>query len=295
MDSYTIFGCTIAIILILLIIRKLNTPIMEKDAIMLTKKGNNIIIVSHEGEIPITKKKLVNLLLQFKENIEQAIPYVDAYNSYELQNPTDKAKVSLQEWINKQKDPVFILTKEKSALQEENVIENERDQLRKNNVSINDLMYNSKKETEAPVEDEKDTNTIGEIRASPSNTRGTMHSLAQNLQVVIGTICENNTCLLVDILNIKPFEKLMNKIKKNITTQNKHSNNVNHNLNNFIMVGRDNSTLMDCYKGECGLTSDSVDSSSMIVEKNRMVNNRFPYISTKYDNTNLNRFSTIVR
>lgn len=297
MNSYTILGFAIIIVLMILIIKKINND-AKADNHHLKQKSNDIIIICNNGNKYISKEDFVKILSQFKENILQAMNYIDSYNCYDMYKSTNKAKKHLQDWVSRQNNPIFSLTKEKSTIQEEDIIENERQRLHNKITSITDIIYNSKKENETPMEDEKDDNTTNESQSSVNKTQEVMNYLLNDLQMIITIVCDNNNCVLVNPMNMKAFEKLMIKIKK--ITNSYVNKNPGDTVRNYAqkeynpIIGRNNASLINCYKNECGLGDDSIESSSIIMEKNKVANSCFPFMSGKYDNTNSNRFNTII-
>jgi len=293
MDSYLVVGFIVALIVTMMVMKKMycsNELAVNVANELPIDVPKGAVIVSKVGPKSISKEALIDMLSQFKNNIVQAMRVVDFDNCYELEIAVRMPMKNLHNWINEQTDDSFKKSKEYSTIFQEDDIENEKQQLDKKIVSIADLMYNSKKESEAPVEDSKDGNTTGESNASPIKTKNLLNKLSQDLNMV-NIVMVRYDCTIVGSLDIRSFEKLMDKIAKNIRQ--------------IIIKGgrgrekiaprdgrlmRNNAKIMECYNSECGLNESFLDSASIVLGKNRTSNKYFPQIDT-----HMNKFSTIVR
>ncbi len=293
MDSYLVVGFIVALIVTMFLMKKMysgNKLVINDAKVPQNNVPKGVVVICKAGPKSISKEALVDMIAQFKNNIVQAMRIVDFDNCHELEISMRMPMKNLHNWINEQTDNSFKKTKEYSTIFQEDDIENEKQQLDKKIVSITDFMYNSKKESEAPVEDSKDDNTTGESNASPIKTKNLLAKLSQDLNMV-NVVMIRCDCTVDGTLDIRPFEKLMDKIAKNIRqiiVRGEHGTKKIAPRDGRLM--RNNSKIMSCYNNECGLNESFLDSASVVLGKNRTSNKYFPQIDT-----NMNKFSTIVR
>jgi len=287
MYNSVIIGSIIAILIVMFLIKRtyqstnISKQIVEEP-----------VIICLEGPKYISREALVNILSQFERNILKIMRRVDQVNHYTLQDLSDQAYRNTSQWISKQTDPSFKDIKEKTTLDQENDIKNEQQQMKDGVTTLTDILYNSKKENDNPVEDDRDHNTKGESVSSPSKTKNSLKALSKNLALINKTISAHG-CIIIGPLDIQPLEKLMDTVIKigisnslNFSTKNKLS----------IPTGRNNAQIMNCCIGsECGLNAGFNDTAAMIMGKSKRTTHCFPQFSAQNTSENRNRFKTIIR
>lgn len=284
MYNAAIIGSIIVILLIILLMRR-----TTKSTNTTEQKKEEPIIICRAGPRYTSRDALIDILSQFERNIVKAMKRVDQNNHYSLQVISDQANKDITEWIKKQTDPSFRKAKEKAAVDQENDIENERQQIKDNATTISDLLYNSKKENDSPVEDNKDYNTYGKPVSSSNKTKQSLTLLSRELGIIVNTI-DRHGCILIGPLDIRSLESLMDIVSMQMPPIGPAVSQPE------IPKGRNNSQIMACYTGtDCGLDTSFRDTSSVIIGKSKKMNHCFPQHSVRNLNTSRTRFNTIVR
>ena len=192
----------------------------------------------------------------------------------------------MDDWVNKQNDLNFTI----SILHENDAIDEETYTLKNNILTISEIIYGSKTDTEEPVEDKNDPNTLV---MSPNKIKYKLLNLAKTLHLLHKAIDSKKSCTS-DVFDIIPIEKLIRKIGNKISSLNnaahsQQSNNKNIPINNSQHTQHSHNKIDKfsiCKSSDLQLNNNDWDSSSIIIKKSANKNNSFPQINNYPGNRN---------
>jgi len=273
--------CVVITVICILIIR----TISSKNKIVSDKIKKPVTIKCRKGAKNMTIGSLIDLLIRFSSDMRLYVNIIDDDNYNDFHRVIDESNNSIYEWAIRQNDPLFT----SSVLHEKNGIDEEKYSLTNNIITISDLVNGSKSDTDEPVEDKKDHNTL---KMSPFKIKGKLLFLADSLTLLHQALVSKGSCTN-DSLNIVPIEKLMKVIEQAIVQHHhdvakfssKHKN-VPISCKSEISMLYDkkwphikgiNRVLLS-HDGECGLKSNNWDSASIIAKKLNNKSKSFPLL-----------------
>jgi len=283
MDYKTSY-CVIFTIICILIVR----TISSKDKIITGVIKKPVVIKCHGGTgknqyINITANSFADLLYKLSENIKHYVNVIDDSNYKDFCVVIEKAENNLHHWVNKQNNPLFTI----SISKENNSIDEEKYYLRNNIITINELIRCSKSDTDDPVEDKKDHNTL---KMSSIKIKKKLLNLTDSLYLINNVLSSKNICTS-DVFDIIPIEKILLLMQNHISDSCFYINRVSHNKNipyskkysNGLPLRRSskyNGKCIDrinlCKSGDLNLRDNNLDASLIVAKKSINKRGFFP-------------------
>ena len=265
--------------ILILIIRTINSKEVKKpNTIELP-----VIIRCIEGAKNITIESLSKIIFKFSNDIRNNINVIDDSNYNEFIDLIMNCDNKINDWVNKQNDLNFTI----SILHEDDAITEETYTLKNNILTISEIIQGSKTDTEEPVEDKNDPNTLA---MSPNKVKYKLLNLAKTLHLLHKAIDSKKSCTS-DVFDIIPIEKLIRKIGNKISSLNnaahsQQSNNKNIPINNLQQPQHKIDKFSICKSSDLQLNNNDWDSSSIIIKKSSNKSNSFPQINNYPGNRN---------
>ena len=267
--------------ILILIIRTINSKEVKKPNFIELP----VIIRCIEGAKNITIESLSKIIFKFSNDIRNNINVIDDNNYNEFIDLIMNCDDKINDWVNKQNDLNFTI----SILHENDAIDEETYTLKNNILTISEIIYGSKTDTEEPVEDKNDPNTLV---MSPNKVKYKLLNLAKTLHLLHKAIDSKKSCTS-DVFDIIPIEKLIRKIGNKISSLNsavsQQSNNKNIPINNSQHTQHSHNKIDKfsiCKSSDLQLNNNDWDSSSIIIKKSSNKSNSFPQINNYPGNRN---------
>ncbi len=231
-----------------------------------SKKINFILITHKNGIKHIEKNKLIEIINQFKRNINKSINLIDQDNCNTIYLKGLECKNKIKFWKDKQTNINFI---NNQLNKNEDEMEKERNAIKNGYISLIEIFKNSENENNEFYEDFLDPNTIGS--RSPIKTKHLLIELNNELD----NIEKNKNYFNDENFDISPLQNLMDSLEDVVENRyynpndKLHKSRDSYDKNNYELSKniRNKIKQIQCHEEECGLKNERRNDVGLLMTK----------------------------
>ena len=231
-----------------------------------SKKINFILITHKNGIKHIEKNKLIEIINQFKRNINKSINLIDQDNCNTIYLKGLECKNKIKFWKDKQTNINFI---NNQLNKNEDEMEKERNAIKNGYISLIEIFKNSENENNEFYEDFLDPNTIGS--RSPIKTKHLLIELNNELD----NIEKNKNYFNDENFDISPLQNLMDLLEDVVENRyynpndKLHKSRDSYDKNNYELSKniRNKIKQIQCHEEECGLKNERRNDVGLLMTK----------------------------